>query len=98
MPARLAYTWVNSLVCSCSRLRIKARYCSCGRIVTVRRVWRIDCVHSERDEHTWQSVVENLILITSFFRLSMAGVQLLLVCPSGHVACCCSQSMGKWLA
>jgi hypothetical protein len=31
---------------------LKARYCSCGRIVTVRRVWRIDCVQSDRDGHT----------------------------------------------
>jgi hypothetical protein len=98
MPARLAYTWANSLVCSCSRLSFNARYCSCGRIVTVRRVWRIDWVHSDRDGQAWQSVVENLILMTSFFRRSLAGVQLLLVCPFGHVACCFSQSTRKWSA
>jgi ABC-type antimicrobial peptide transport system permease subunit len=32
-----------------------------------------------------------LILITSLRRLSTAGVQLMLTCPAGHVACCRSQ-------
>ncbi len=56
----------------------------------VRRAERIDWVHYDRDGHAWQSVIENLILITSFFRLSIAGIQLMLVCPSGHRACCCA--------
>src|SRR6266849_6198286 len=98
IPAREALVWANSLVVSRSRLCFKAKYCSCGRIVTVRRVWRLEWVHSERDGHTWQPVVENLILITSLVRLSMAGVQRRLLCPSGHVACCCCQSMRKWSA
>src|SRR5687768_17235685 len=44
---------------------------------------------------TWQSVIVNLILITSFLNLSTAGVQLLLVLPIGQIACCCSQSIAK---
>jgi hypothetical protein len=55
-----------------------------ARIVMVRRLY----FFSERIQWTWlgqrpQSVVENLILITSWVRLSMAGVQLILRCPRG---------------
>lgn len=39
--------------------------------------------------------VENLILMTSFFRLSMVGVQLMLVFPSGQTACLACQSIVK---
>jgi hypothetical protein len=53
-------------------------------MVMVRRLY----FFSERIQWTWtgqrpQSVVENLILITSLVRLSMAGVQLILRCPRG---------------
>ena len=86
-PARVAYRVLKSFVDSCCRLACKASFCSLGRIVTVRRTRRSDCVQSLRLGQAWQSVVENLILMTSLVRLSIAGVQLLLVCPSGQVAC-----------
>jgi hypothetical protein len=70
-----------------------------ARMVMVRRLY----FFSERIQWTWrgqrpQSLVENLILITSLVRLSMAGVQLILRCPSGQIACWHSQSMRNWLA
>lgn len=58
----------------------------------------IDRMHHVRLGHASQSVVENSILISSFFCRSMAGVQLLLVHPIGHVACSRSQSTWKWAA
>jgi len=72
---------------------------ACGRIVMVRRLY----FFAERIQWTCrgqrpQAVLENLILITSLVRLSMAGVQLLLCWPSGQIACRCSQSMRNWLA
>src|SRR5215470_14833519 len=50
-------------------------------MVRVRRLY----FFTERIQWTWtgqwpHSVVENLILMTSFFRLSIAGVQLILCC------------------
>src|SRR5947209_489048 len=68
-------------------------------MVMVRRLY----FFSERIQWTWlgqrpQAVVEDLILITSLVRLSMAGVQLILRCPSGQTAGFRSQSMRNWLA
>src|SRR6266516_2892564 len=58
---------------------------------------------SEQIQWIWrgqrtQAVVENLILITSLVLLSMAGVQLILLCPWRQIACWRSQSMRNWLA
>lgn len=67
---------------------------ACGRMVIVRR-GGVERVHDCWLAPSWQSVVANLILMTSFLKRSIAGVQLVLRLPTGHIACCCSQSMVK---
>ena len=46
----------------------------------------VERVQFSQRAQAWQSVVANLILITGFLNLSMAGVQLLLVLPIGQIA------------
>ena len=99
IPSRSAYCLAKAGVFCRRRVAWSASCWACGRMVRVRRLY----FFSERIQWTWrgqrpQSVVENLILITSLVRLSMAGVQLILRCPSGQIACWRSQSMTNWLA
>ena len=78
------------------RVARSASYCSWGRTVMVRRG---DALRDRMQSARWgqgpQSFVENLILMTWLRRLSMAGVQLMLVRPAGQVACSRSQSIAN---
>src|SRR5947209_18241647 len=88
LPERAAYCLVKAGVVCRSRAACKAWYCSCGRTESSRRGtldW--EWVHCVWEGQAWQSLVEKRILMLSFFRLSMVGVQLMLVCPCGQVAC-----------
>src|SRR5256714_13031814 len=81
------------------RAACKASYASFGRTVSVRRWYFVmEWMQRVRLGHAPQSLVESLILVTLFFRLSMAGLHLMLVFPAGQVACSRSQSIWKWAA
>src|SRR5205823_14753800 len=82
IPAHRAYCLANAGLCSRRRAACNASCCSWGRTVINRRgVAECEDVQLVRRGQLRQSVVEKRILITSLLRLSMAGVQLLLVCP-----------------
>src|SRR5262249_30804621 len=79
IPSRSADCLANADVFCRRRAAWSASCWACGRSVMVRRLY----FFAERRQWTWrgqrpQSMVENLILMTSFFRWSMAGVQLIL--------------------
>jgi len=56
-------------------------------MVSVRRAERcFERLHGVTWSQRRQSLVANLTFMTAFLRLSMAGVQLILVLPAGQVA------------
>ncbi len=94
IPARRAYSALYSVVAACCRALCNALYCCSGRSVTVRRC-SLPRVHKCKLGQVGQSERENLILMTALSRPSIAGVQELLVLPSGQVATCFCQSIRK---
>src|SRR5436853_7327752 len=95
MPARLAYVATNSAVFSRWRAACKASYASFGRTVSVRGWYFVmEWMQRVRLGHAPQSLVESLILVTLFFRLSRAGIHLMLVLPAEQVSS--SESPWQW--
>lgn len=70
----------QSLVFSCSRLYVRARYVVWRRTVRARG----DGGHHNRADQAWQSVVEHVIVNTSCFRLSTTEIQRTLTVPAGR--------------
>jgi hypothetical protein len=88
IPDRRSYSLLNVLLSSLWRAACNARYCASLRTVSVRLGYFFcECTHLLNNSQRRQSLLENLILITSLVRLSMASLQLRLVLPAGHVAC-----------